>query len=130
MVIAAAYRVRQILVWIVLADGTAIHKLLLFLVNPCFSPYQFHPIPGILFICGLQVVVLGGGEQTEDMFAAAFGVFEVGYGCEVGEVDLLVEALFGGVFVDGKEVGAEDEIEFLPLLWAQGSVYIKLVANT
>ena len=64
------------------------------------------------------------------MLTAAFGVFEVRYGCEVGEVDLFVEAFFGGVFVDGQEVGAEDEIKLLPLLCAKGSVYIKLVADT
>jgi hypothetical protein len=50
------------------------------------------------------------------MLAAAFGVFEIGYGCEIGEGDLFVEAFFGGVFVDGEEIGAENEIELLPLL--------------
>lgn len=50
------------------------------------------------------------------MLAAAFGVFEIGHSCEIGEGDLFVEAFFGGVFVDGEEIGAENEIELPPLL--------------
>ena len=96
--------------------GTAEEKFLFLLIDTCFLPYEFHPVPSVFLILGLQVEVLGGREEAEDVLTAALGVFEVGYCGQVGKVDLFVEAVFGDVFVDGEEVGAEDEVEFLPLL--------------
>ena len=56
------------------------------------------------------------GEEPEDIFSTAFGIFEVGDCCEVGEGDLFEEAGLGGVLVEREQVGAKDEVEGFPLL--------------
>lgn len=59
LVVAAPYWMREVLIGIVLRDGATVYKLLLLFVDPCFAPYQFHPVSGILFIFGLKMEVLG-----------------------------------------------------------------------
>ena len=50
------------------------------------------------------------------MLSAAFWILQVGYGSNIREINLFVEALFRGAFVDGEEVGTKDQVELLPLL--------------
>ena len=117
VVVTTAQGAGEALIRVFRHGGTTEEKLLFFLVDARFLAYEFHPVASVFLILGLQMKVLGRGEEAENMLAAAFGVFEVGYCGQVGEINLFVEAFFGNVFVDGEEVRAEDEVEFLPLLY-------------
>lgn len=59
-----------------------------------------------------------GGEETEEVLSTAFRIFQVTYGVQIVEADLLEEAFFGGRFVEREKVGTEDEVEGFPLLRA------------
>lgn len=80
---------------------------------------EFDPFLSVL--CGrcLEVEVSRGREEPEEVRALVFGVFEVGDGGEVGEVNLVAEAVFFLVAVDGEGVWAEDEEDGLPVLQAE-----------
>ena len=42
------------------------------------------------------------------MFPPALWVFEISDCCQFGQADLLLKPLFGGVFVEGEEIGSQD----------------------
>lgn len=63
---------------------------------------------------GTEVVVAGFGEDAEDV--GVLGGLEGGDGGDIREVDLPVNFVFGGVFVAGETVGAEDEVAAFPAL--------------
>ena len=76
----------------------------------------FHPLLRICLGHGLQMEIFGGREDTEDVCASTLGIFEIRHSRQVREGDLLQESRFGGVFVQGEEIGSKDEVERLPLL--------------
>ena len=64
------------------------------------------------------MVVALGGEEAKEILPAPFRVFEVPDGIQIVKSDLFQKTLFGGWFVEGEEVGAENKEEGLPLLWS------------
>ena len=92
------------------------HLLLLLFVDPCLMSDQLHPCLSLRLGAALKMEIPCGRVETEDIFTATPGIFEIGHRCEIGEGDLLVKTRLGGVLVDGEKVGAEDEEERFPLL--------------
>jgi hypothetical protein len=81
------------------AAGGGEEHFFFFFFNARFFADELDPLFCVAFSRRFEVVVAGGGEESEDVATLLFGVFEEGYGGEVGEVDFMPQFVFVCVFV-------------------------------
>ena len=98
------------------AGGTEQNQLALLLVDACLCSDEVHPFLGLAVGGDAEVVVAGRREDAEDVVHLLLGVLLAGDGGDLGQVDLVPQLGLGLVLVDGQAVGAQDEVDSLPLL--------------
>jgi hypothetical protein len=96
------------------ASSRQSHEGGLVLVAGNFSADAINPVIGVALREHLETVVLGRGEDAEDMLAIGAGRFDWGNGCHFGEADGDADA--GGllILVDGEKIGPQDEVGGFP----------------
>ena len=99
--------------WLILLRAGEKH-LALFLVEASLAPDQLDPFLGVAVGLAGEVEVARRREEAEDVGGFALGVALAGGGGELAEVDLVAEFGLVSVFVDGEEIGAEDEVDGSP----------------
>ena len=86
------------------------------LADARLGAYEVHPLLGVLVGGCAEVVVAGGREDAKDMLHLLLRVSLARDGRDLGEVDLVAQLRLVLVLVDGEAVGAQDEVDGLPLL--------------
>lgn len=96
--------------------GTHDGHLSLVLANARLGTYEVHPVLSV-FVCGCaEVVVAGGRKDAKDVLHLLLRVLLARNCRDLGEVDLVAQLGLVLVLVDGEAVGAQDDVDGLPLL--------------
>ena len=88
----------------------------LLLVNARFCSDQVHPVLRLCVGGGADVVVAGWREDAKDVVHLLLRVLLAGNSGDFGQVDLVAQLSLGLVLVKRQTVGAQDDVDWLPLL--------------